>query len=153
MAVLQAAIVAEGFRLFAATMRDHVAAAPKEGRAQVLAIATGYVEFAVGNPDLFRLMFSMERQLDIFPDLLPASREAYAVLRDVSKWVEAKDRHSAEGRVAVETMLWTWVHGYACLKVNRQFYTSNAEIGRDPELADVMPAFDYMDATDVEPEA
>ncbi len=145
LAVLQAAIVTQGFRMFTQAMTAHVRDAPLRGRDQVLAIATGYVEFALANPDLFRLMFSMERQLDIYPELLPASQEAYAVLRDVSRWIAVEHDGSREALVARETMLWSWVHGYACLRVNKQFYTSNAETNRDPALQDIMPEFRYLE--------
>lgn len=145
LAVLQAAIATEGFRQFAATMRTHMAAAPKDARSQILASARGYTAFVEDNPALFRLMFSMERQIDIYPDLLPVSREAYAVLREVSEGLAAENCENPVHRTSVETMLWTFIHGYANLKANRQFYTANAETGRDPELEDIFPRFLYLE--------
>lgn len=145
LSVLQAAIVAEGFRQFAAAMRGRMADAPAQGKPQVMAAAQGYVGFAEENPDLFRLMFSMERRLDIYPDLLPASQEAYAVLRDVSRWLAPGNAIDPVHGTSVETTLWSFVHGFANLKANRQFYTANAETGEDPRLEDVFPALRYLD--------
>ncbi|GAB4518817.1 MAG: hypothetical protein Tsb0019_19080 [Roseibium sp.] len=144
LAVLQAAIVTEGFRLFAETMRKHLADADKKPQAQVLAVAEGYVAFAVANPDLFRLMFSMERNIEIYPDLLPASKEAYAVLREVCDHLSADNCADPVHRTSTETMLWSFVHGYASLKANRQFYTANRETGADPELSNIFPSLHYV---------
>ncbi|MBN9668963.1 TetR/AcrR family transcriptional regulator [Roseibium aggregatum] len=148
LSVLQAAIVAEGFRQFAAAMRTRMADASSQGKAQVMAAARGYVGFAEDNPDLFRLMFSMERQFDIYPDLLPASQEAYAVLRDVSRYISPETCRHPVHRTSVETTLWSFLHGYASLKANRQFYTSNRETGKDPELEDVFPRFEFVEPDD-----
>jgi len=145
LAVLQAAIATEGFRQFAATMRAHMADAPKDARAQILASASGYVAFVEGNPDLFRLMFSMERKIDIYPELLPASRDAYAVLREVAEGLAPENCENPTDRTSVETMLWTFIHGYATLKANRQFYTANAETGKDPDLEEFFPRFLYRE--------
>ena len=143
LAVLQAAIATEGFRQFAATMRAHMDKAPKDARSQIIASAEGYVAFVEDNPHLFRLMFSMERKLDIYPDLLPASREAYAVLREVASGLSPENCENPVHQTTTETMLWTFIHGYANLKANRQFYTANAETGKDPALEDIFPKFLY----------
>ena len=148
LAVLQAAIVTEGFRKFAAEMRDHMARSPKGAKSQVVASAKGYIAFAEANPDLFRLMFSMERQLDIYPELLEASREAYAVLREVSKGLAPDNCQNPVHQTTAETTLWTFTHGYASLKANKQFYTANAETGADPKFEDVFPNLKYIDETD-----
>ncbi|GAA0779310.1 WHG domain-containing protein [Roseibium denhamense] len=145
LAVLQGALATEGFKRFASTMRAHMAGAPADAKSQVMASARGYVAFVEDNKDLFRLMFSMERRLDIYPDLLPASREAYAVLREVSKGLSPENCENPQGQLSTETMLWTFIHGYAILKANKQFYTSNAETGMDPKLEDIFPVFTYLD--------
>ncbi|WP_161599799.1 TetR-like C-terminal domain-containing protein [Roseibium sediminis] len=115
--------------------------APKDAKSQVLASAQGYVAFVEENKDLFRLMFSMERQPDIYPELLPASREAYSVLREVAQNMSPENCENPQGQLSVETMLWTFIHGYAVLKSNKQFYTANAETGADPKLEDIFPRF------------
>lgn len=145
LAVLQAAIATEGFRQFAATMRAHMAEAPGDARAQILASAKGYVAFVEENRDLFRLMFSMERRIDIYPELLPASRDAYVVLREVAEGLAPENCEDPVHRTSVETMLWTFIHGYATLQANRQFYTANAETGRDPSLEEIFPKFLYLE--------
>jgi len=147
LAVLQAAIATEGFRQFAAVMRAHMADAPKDARARILASASGYVAFVEDNPDLFRLMFSMERKIDIYPDLLPTSREAYDVLREVAAGLSPENCENPTHPTSVETMLWAFIHGYATLKANKQFYTANAETGKDPELEEFFPLFQYLDPT------
>jgi hypothetical protein len=144
LAVLQAAIATAGFRQFAETMRRHMADAQKDARSQILASARGYSAFAEENSHLFRLMFSMERRIDIYPDLLPASQEAYAVLRKVSEGLTADNCENPVHRTSVETMLWAFIHGFANLKANRQFYTANAETGRDPALEEIFPQLHYL---------
>lgn len=145
LAVLQAAIATEGFRMFASTMRSYMADAPRDARAQILASAKGYVAFVEDNPDLFRLMFSMERKIDIYPELQPASRDAYSVLREVARGLSPENCENPVHQTSVETMLWSFIHGYANLKANRQFYSANAETGRDPELEEIFPRFLYQD--------
>ena len=144
LAVLQAAIATEGFRQFAGTMRRHMADASNDAREQILASARGYIAFVEENPHLFRLMFSMERQIDIYPELQPASREAYAVLREVSEGLSPENCENPVHRTSVETMLWAFIHGYANLKANRQFYTANAETGRDPAQEEIFPQLLYL---------
>lgn len=143
LAVLHAAIVAQGFYMFAGKMTENIPAVQNDGAAYVLAVARGYVAFADENPDLFRLMFSLEREVELYPELEPAARAAYDVLRDMCRWIDFGTAGTAQERLAKETMLWSWIHGYASLRINGQFYKAHREIGRNPELEEILLDLTY----------
>ena len=109
---LLAAIAAEGFTRFAVALAaaDHTG----EGVAALRAQGVAYVEFAVAEPALFRLMFGAARPL-CDDALAAASQAAFGVLASrVASLVGA-------ARAEVTTLAaWSLVHGLACLIVDGQ---------------------------------
>lgn len=109
-AALLAALAAEGFDTLAARMR---AAAEKAVPARRLGASGGaYVRFALGEPNLFRLMFGgLVRGRD-HPELAAAGARAYAVLQGET----AASPAAAPRAVAA----WAIVHGLAHLLLDEQ---------------------------------
>jgi AcrR family transcriptional regulator len=142
---LLAAIAAEGFRRHAAEMQRGVEGVPP-GRARLIAACDGYVRFARANPALFRLMFSSRFDKTATTELQEAASASYAVLRSISRGLDwpRPGRSDQEGIEALrtETMLWSFVHGYALLMIDGRLPRDDAG---DPLLSvlDVMPVYDY----------
>lgn len=116
---LLTAFAAEGFRLFAASMRAAMAEAPDDPADQLRAAARGYLAFASACPHLFRLMFTANRLDWEDPALGPPSDAAHAVLAEVSAPVAKRlNRDTPEGRAAVEQLVWSQIHGHAHLMID-----------------------------------
>lgn len=115
---LMAALAAEGLERLASAQRRATRSAGS-AEAGFLASGMAYVRFAVDNPALFRLVFSVACQgdpLDTQPD------QASAALRGLREHIEAllpQDSPVAE-RKAAALHAWALVHGIAQLVLDRQ---------------------------------
>ncbi|MCF3947440.1 WHG domain-containing protein [Acidiphilium iwatense] len=109
---LLAAIAAEGFSRFGAAL----AAADQagEGVAALRAQGVAYVEFAVAEPALFRLMFGAAKPCGD-DTLSEAARAAFGIL--ASRVAALAGEADAE---TVTLAAWSIVHGLACLIVDGQ---------------------------------
>jgi AcrR family transcriptional regulator len=67
---LLTALCVEGFNRFLATQHAREAAAALDPRSQLVASGLGYVDFALANPALFRLMFSSNLPDHQRPDMI-----------------------------------------------------------------------------------
>jgi AcrR family transcriptional regulator len=114
-AALLAAIAAQGFREFAAAMRNEVdASVDPEARLNAAGIA--YVAFATSNPGLFKLMFgSNVHQTSGDPDLDAARTSAYEVLRGAVHSVQRSDPRDAAHDELESLRSWAFVHGLATM--------------------------------------
>lgn len=142
MDALEAAIVAEGHRRLSATMRDALAAAGNSPRARLVAAAEGYLVFALANPALFQLMFGLRRGGACRREGEEAGDESYAILKEVCAPLAARINGVAVSRATVETMVWSYVHGYVSLAVNARLRRAEAEMGRVPGIGEAMPYFE-----------
>lgn len=126
---LMTAFAVEGFRLFAASMREAMAAAPDDPAEQLRAAARGYLNFARSRPHLFRLMFTANRLDWDDPAIGPPANAAHAVLEEIS-WPVAKrmNMDTPEGRAAVEQLVWSQIHGHAHLMIDGKL-PSEADTG------------------------
>ena len=105
---LLAAVAAQGFAAFSCALRNADETAPP-GEALV-AQAVAYVQFALANPAMFRLMFGAPR-LGGHPELAAAGDSAYGVLASRVA-AEAPDGADSEARTLG---CWSMVHGLALL--------------------------------------
>lgn len=138
---LKAAIVAEGFRQLETRMRTALERASADPHARIAAVFAGYLDFATANQDLFRLMFADDRWSEQYRELADGADACYALLREVC----APVAHEVDGAPApattVEVMLWSFVHGFTSLAINKQFRHAIEETGRTPTLAEATPRF------------
>ncbi len=79
---LLTALAALGYERFLARQQDFQRQAPAEPRAQLEAIGVGYVNFALENPALFRLMFGSDRTDYDDPELKRSAQAAFFALVD-----------------------------------------------------------------------
>ena len=111
---LLTAIATEGWHRHASAMRGHLPAnAPPRDR--LIAIAEGYVGFALSNPALYQLMLSpLHCELDD-PAYQIAASASYGVLATVTADLIRAGLMAQTDPLAAETLLWSLVHGYVLL--------------------------------------
>ncbi|MBK8457405.1 MAG: TetR/AcrR family transcriptional regulator [Phyllobacteriaceae bacterium] len=134
------ALAAIGFRRLTAAMRARHAEAAKTPRDQFIASGVGYVDFALANPALFRLMFSSQRPEHGNADMADAGAEAFEVLVDDVAAVRGDDpMASRDGRFDV-TAAWSLAHGLANLLIANGpgFIAADLARDRDGSLRDLI---------------
>jgi len=99
------------------SMVDRHARAEKTPRAQFIASGIGYVEFALANPALFKLMFGSERPKSDDARLMHHAGEAFTVLvEDIRAIVGSDPMESDQGKLDIAAA-WCLVHGIANLLI------------------------------------
>lgn len=116
---LLAGVAASGFDRLRAAMEEgaaSVAAADPLRRLQGAGVA--YVRFAVGNPEVYRLMFGgLLADRTRYPELREATESAFAVLLRLLDSTDAGAGSDADAFSAVATATWSTVHGLAFLMI------------------------------------
>ena len=113
---LLASVATQGHKDFAAALQAGMErAGPAPGEAWV-GCGVAYVEFALQNPGLFRLMFgSAIEHCGAYPALTDAGRASYAVLQQAVSALQTADAAGAE-LLALDS--WSTVHGLATLLID-----------------------------------
>lgn len=117
LAILLSAVAAQGFRELFASVAAAVAGAPPRASAlERLAVAgRGYVDFALGSPGVFALMFRPERVDATSDDYREAGATAFGQLRELVAAAQASGFHSDVPTVQLAAVVWASVHGLAQL--------------------------------------
>lgn len=119
-----------GFRRFDAAMKKARARAARDPAAQMRAGERGYLDFALANPALFRLMFDATLLDWRDAELAASARPAREQLRAICAPAAAKHGLKNEKqRLELEYLVWSQIHGRAHLLIDRKF----AEADRDSE--------------------
>lgn len=127
---LLTALAAEGHRRFAAAMRKRINAAPAGDRAaQFAASGLGYIDFALDNPALFRLMFASDMPDTDDPDLVSAGNDSFSVPVDAVRELRGRDPRDHPELMADVIGAWSIVHGLANLML----------AGRLPQIRELPP--------------
>ncbi len=124
---LLASVAAEGFRELAAAMR-----AAGDDREPLIGVGLAYVEFAMQNRGLFRLMFStLLADRAKFPALNEAANDAFGFLQQVVTGVEGASREDDPATMAA----WGPVHGLSALFIDGLVPESHARSMAEQILA------------------
>ena len=116
---LLASVAAAGFKKFSETMAKE-APSGSSANEKRLAFGVGYVEFALNNPALFRLMFSKtSRKYFERADVRTQASASYRMLEGVISQLQA---NSADSKAATSAA-WAIVHGLAELMLEGQIAT------------------------------
>ena len=95
----------------------------KNSPSQVIAeIALAYLQFALDNPAIFKLMFSgaLEEERD-HPEYVEISQKSIALFEEIIVFCQRK-RQLPEGKVEnIAVKLWSLVHGFTYLMLENQF--------------------------------
>ena len=106
---LLAAVAAEGFVEFAEQLRAG-------GASEFTGMGMAYLQFAIRNPGLFRLMFGpLLKERDKYPQLAEAADASFAVLLDGARRVVAEDNADVETTAYAS---WSFSHGLARLVID-----------------------------------
>ena len=134
-----AVLVVEGFVELTARLRSANALAPAHGiRAALIASTRSYVDFALAQAGVFRMMFRPDTcNPQRFPSIVQAARQARAELDALNTIL-----HGAGATAARASVLWAHVHGLACLEIDGP-REGGADMAskRSRELEDVAQTF------------
>jgi AcrR family transcriptional regulator len=88
----------------------------------VVEIAWAYFQFAMDNPDQFKLMFSgvLEEERN-HPDYIEISQKTIALFEEIIAFCQAKGQLPASPVDGIAVKLWSSVHGFSTLMLENQF--------------------------------
>lgn len=133
---LLTALAADGFRRFLEAQRKRETGADASPRAQLVAAGLGYIDFAITNPALFRLLFSSDRPDFDHPDLARGAGDAYQHLVEQVRATEAAENLPEDHANVVGA--WAIAHGLADLLSSHRLYRTWAM--PEPERSDFLAA-------------
>ncbi len=137
-----ATLVVEGFDELARRLAAANDLAPIEGvRAALIASGRTYVDFALSQPGVFRVMFRPDACNPLrFPAVLEAGMRARAELDRLNQIA-----HGAAANPAQASILWAYVHGLACLLIDGPLAMAfETQDQREHHLDEVANAFANM---------
>jgi AcrR family transcriptional regulator len=111
------ALAARGFEMFIATQQARQKDAAPDPHSQLTAAGLGYIDFALANPALFRLMFSSKRPEYDNPVLKTGAKSAFDMLIEGVSGVRGKaSKPDSEAAIMTDVAsTWAMVHGLADL--------------------------------------
>jgi AcrR family transcriptional regulator len=133
-------LAAEGYRRFAAVQEDRQENAPPDGMSQLVAAGLGYIDFALGHPALFRLMFVSDRPDHGTPELSAAGAEAFERLVRAIQRVRGVDPFRDKKAMLSVMAAWAIAHGLADLLVagRMKFLLTLRKTEREAALAQLL---------------
>jgi AcrR family transcriptional regulator len=126
---LLTALAVIGFERFAAAMAMEREKAANNPAAQMRAAGQGYVNFAIANPGLFRLMFSATLLDWDDAALRKAASASFGQLEEIVRPVAGKTAGPGEQKELLK-LVWCVVHGYAHLYLEGQMQWVDGEEAR-----------------------
>ena len=120
---LHSALMTEGYKMFAASMRSELEKSPNDPRERILGAGRGYLLFAQNNEWLFNLMFGGTPPDQDDENLNTAAADAYAVLREICAPIVNEEG----GSEINELMIWSLIHGLARLILHSRRESINAD--------------------------
>lgn len=116
MRALLTALAAQGFERFLGAQRARQAKAEKDALSQLVASGMGYIDFALANRGIFRLMFSSDRPDHETADLMVPAEAAYDQLfADVARAHGLPLSFTDETLMLEAMKAWGLAHGLADL--------------------------------------
>lgn len=115
---LLTALAALGFERFLTCQKARQADAPQDPRAQLVASGLGYVDFALANPALFRLMFASKRADFASGDLARNAEAAFNYLVQGVEAIRGRDPYRDAAGMLDVMATWGLTHGLADLMLS-----------------------------------
>lgn len=122
----------QGFAEMEEAMKVAGASVPEPGPARVAALGKSYITYALANPGLFHLMFTMKHEI-YDPEDVETHAQAHEcfenVIAEVAKAVNLPPEAEAAKRLSI--MLWTFVHGVSTLKLGGNYDIAQVDVDTD----------------------
>ncbi|MEP2103110.1 MAG: TetR/AcrR family transcriptional regulator [Parasphingorhabdus sp.] len=115
---LLTALAAAGYKELVDVQNEHQKTAKSEELAQLVASGIGYIDFAMKNPELFRLMFASSKPDRSDDDFSAASRAAFDKLVGEIRSILGADPYSDRAAMTQVMASWSMVHGLAELVIS-----------------------------------
>jgi AcrR family transcriptional regulator len=115
---LLTALAALGFERFLSFQKARQADAPQDPRSQLVASGLGYIDFALANPALFRLMFASERADFASDDLARNADAAFDYLVQGVEAIRGRDPYRDAAGMLDVMATWGLTHGLADLMLS-----------------------------------
>lgn len=104
----------------------------------MIALNTHYVDFALENQSLFRLMFGQNPELKTVEPVLKCGQECFG--RVVAHFADyCRAQRIAEDPQAICLRVWTFIHGLACLKMDEDYDAVSPGLDYHALLIDTLP--------------
>jgi AcrR family transcriptional regulator len=143
---LLTAFATEAFEALRELMLRYRAEAPKDARAQLLAVGCAYIDYAISHRSQFQLMFRSDTIRLDDERFKEASRGALQQLQETMAPLFGPDESDA-GRAAKLMLAWSAVHGFATLYLEKGFRPFYADDPRPPVAADARRVLELLTAS------
>tara|TARA_R110002020_G_scaffold122787_3_gene278644 strand:+ start:1349 stop:1954 length:606 start_codon:yes stop_codon:yes gene_type:complete len=128
------ALATEGFRRFLAAMEARQAAEPSgDPRKRLHASGLGYLDFALGSPTLFRLMFSDDKPAPKSQELSEAAKASFMHLVEGVTRLRGVSQNDNASAMTDVMAIWSMVHGFSELYVSGRINPPDCEPVADRE--------------------
>ena len=118
---LIAAISTEGYRRLYRKIKAVIEKNSSLPERQLLEMGSAYMDFALKDPDLFKITFSgvIEKERN-YPDLVEISHATFQLLIEVTKACQSAKILEAGPAEKLAIGIWSSVHGFVCLLLDNQ---------------------------------
>lgn len=140
---LLTALAELGFKRFLQSQDKRKSKAQGDPKEQLAALGLGYIDFAIENPSLFRLMFSSEKTDSANHELETTSGVAFNKLQENVLNVKSADPQTHNLKMSDVMSTWAIVHGLADLLIGTpssltKYFKNMSKIERERVLSDMI---------------
>ena len=130
---LLAAIATKGYAAIGQLLRETIAKYPGDFAAQLMQAAKAYVHFAMSEPEIFRIVFSIQDQ-DDYPELQAAHAEMDSLFLDMIRQGQVKNLIAAGDPEEFGIAGFAFINGISSILIDKQLCKHLCPAGTDLEV-------------------